>query len=235
MQSNVDLAVLDSKGNVVHWFDGFPRQGMDPRNGLAKYTALELGKAIKLLQLEEAPRKQNQLQLPDLDQASGIRVFVQLMDERMKAYQAPVVEVVPLDSDDWNVFEWPTEQRSVDASSLTKWLSQVYPPGVMERTNPQTKVAYKIKTVTGRLSLVSAGSDDNRRYAILSGNIHLTDDGIDEFSFEGKLEIVLMYELGRPELNSLRGVFSGIYPRTDRMRNQSHQIPLQAVFESFPD
>ena len=208
---------------------------MDPRNGLAKYTALELDKAIKQLSLEKAQRKENQLQLPDLDQARGIRVFVQLMDQRMKAYQAPVVEVVPLETDDWTPLDWPTEQRSVDASSLTKWLSQVYPPGVMERTNPQTKVAYKIKSVTGRLSLVSAGSDDNRRYAILSGDIRLTDDGIDEFSYEGKLEIVLTYKPDEPELQSLRGVFNGIYPRTDRMHNQTHRIPLQAVFESLPE
>jgi hypothetical protein len=152
----------------------------------------------------------------------------------MTAYQAPVVEVVPLDEDDWAQLAWPDKPRSVDAAGLTKWLSQVYPPGVMERTDPRAKVVYKIKAVEGTLSLAAAGADDSRRYATLSGTVRLTDEGEDEFGYDGKLNVVLTYQPDSRDVVSLRGVFEGMYPRYDRMHNRSFRIPLQAAFESRP-
>ena len=235
MQSNVDLAVLDSKGQLVHWFDGFAFQNPGRRLLLEEYTERELGKAIAHLKLNDVPPRKNPLILPDLNQSRGVRVFVQLMDDRMKAYQAPVVEVVRLEQEDWIQLAWPNKERSVDAASLVKWLSQVYPPGVMERTNQTTKLVYRIKTVTGTLSLVPAGADSMRRYAVLSGTVKLTDEGEDEFSYEGKLEVVLTYPPGERSVASLRGVFEGIYPRYDRMHDRSMMIPLQAAFESIPE
>ena len=116
-----------------------------------------------------------------------------------------------------------------------KWLSQIYPPGVMERTNPRTKLAYKIKAVQGTLSLAPAGADAARRYATLSGTVRLTDEGEDKFSYEGKLNAVLTYKPGEQNVLSLRGVFEGEYPRYDRMRNRNYWIPLQAAFESLPE
>ena len=157
MQSNVDLAVLDSKGQLVHWFDGFAFQNPGRRLLLEEYTERELGKAIAHLKLNDVPPRKNPLILPDLDQSRGVRIFVRLMDDRMKAYQAPVVEVVRLEPEDWIQLAWPDEERSVDAASLVKWLSQVYPPAVMERTNQTTKLVYRIKIVTGTLSLVRQG------------------------------------------------------------------------------
>ena len=235
MQSNVDLAVLDSKGQLVHWFDGFAFQNPGRRVLLEEYTERELSKAIAQLNLKDLPPRKNPLILPDLDQSRGVRVFVRLMDDRMKAYQAPVVEVVRLEQEDWVPLAWPDEERSVNAASLMKWLSQVYPPGVMERTNQTTKLVYRIKAVTGTLSLVPAGADSMRRYAVLSGTVKLTDEGEDEFSYEGKLDVVLTYQHGERDVASLRGVFNGIYPRYDRMHDRSMQIPLQAAFESLPE
>ena len=235
MQSNVDLAVLNSAGKVVHWFDGFHRQDFGPRETLAQYTARELRRAVARLRPVAAPVKEHPLILPDLNQSRGIRIFVRLKDNLMKAYQAPIVEIVPLEPDDWKPLVWPEQERFVDAARLKKWLSQVYPPGVMERTNPRTKLVYGIKAVEGTLSLAPAGSDGQRRYAVASGNIRLTDEGEDEFSYEGQLEIVLTYELRDPNVRSLRGVFEGIYPRYDRQHRRTRRIPLQAVFESRPE
>lgn len=233
-QSNVDLAVLDSSGRVVHWFDGFAYQDFGRRESLAEYTARELRKAASQLRLSELTARENPLNLPDLDGSRGIRVFVRLLDERMTAYQVPVVEVVPLEQDDWTQLAWPSENRSVNAASLIKWLSQVYPPGVMERTNPRTKLAYKIKTVEGKLLLSAAGADATQRFATLTGTVKLTDEGEDEFSYEGKLNVVLTYQPDEADVVSLRGVFEGTYPRYDRMHDRSFRIPLQAVFESRP-
>ena len=147
-QSNVDLAVIDSKGNLIHSFDGFRRMGEQRlpgghrRESLADYTVRELKKATTGLNLEGTPVKEHPLRLPDPGR-SGIRVFISLLDERMQAYRAPVVEAVPLTRKDWKPLAYPARERLVEAASLKKWLCQVYPPGVMERTDPKTKKVYR--------------------------------------------------------------------------------------------
>lgn len=234
-QSNVDLAVLDSAGRVVHWFDGFTHQEFNRRESLSQYTSRELKSAFSKFHPEELVTRKNPLNVPDLSSSRGIRLFVRLMDERMTAYQAPVVELVRLGDEDWKPLAWPVRQATVDAALLSKWLVQIYPPGIMERTDPQTKEAYRIKSATGNLSLTQAGSDETRRYAVLSGNVRLTDEGPDHFSYDGELKLVLGYSAGEPDVRSLRGVYEGIYPRTDRMQNRTMRIPLRAAIESRPD
>ena len=235
MQSNVDFAVLDSKGRLIHWFDAMPRTRLGPRNSLAQYTARELQRTARWLKVDELRTKKRSVQLPDLKKSRGIRVFVSLKDDRMTAYRAPIIEVVRLKEQDWKRMSYTYQRQSVEAATLKPWLSQVYPGGVMERTNPRTKTAYKIKSVEGKLSLAPVGADDKHRYALLSGRIRLIDEGKDEFSYEGKLEIVLTYELDDPSVKTLRGVFEGTYPRFDRMRNRTRNLPLQAAYESRPE
>ncbi len=238
-QSNVDLAVLDSKGELVHWFDGFRRvepqgfRGGQKRESLGSYTERELQIALLGLDPAEIREKKHPLVLPGLE-GPGIRVFVQLLDDRMRAYRAPVVEAVALGKTDWKELEYPRKQRNVDAGKLKKWLSQVYPPGVMERTSQQTKKVYQISKVQGELTLEAAGSNGKTRYAILSGQIKLTDEGPGDFSYEGKLEIVLTYGSSQAKVLSLKGVFDGIYPRYSRVQERVRNIPLRAAFESLP-
>lgn len=237
-QSNVDLAVLDADGKVVHSFDGFRRPRGDRRSGrresLAEYTAREIHKAVERLGEKPPRRGKGDVKLPDIKKGSGVRVFVRLMDDRMKAYQAPVVEIVPLATDDWQVLALPKKQRAVSAAKLEKWLSQVYPPGVMERVDRRTKKVYKVEKVEGELTLSPAGSDGDRDFALLRGTVRLTDEGPDDFSYRGKLEVVLSYSRSSPGTPTLRGVFSGIYPRYDRFRRRTREIPLRAAFESRP-
>ncbi len=238
-QSNVDLAVFDSSGKLIHWFDGFrPSEavgfrGPQKRESLGDYTARELQIALLGIDLAEIREKKHPLALPQLEEP-GIRVFVQLLDDRMRAYRAPVVEAVALAKADWKVLEYPRKQRNVDAGKLKKWLSQVYPPGVMERTSQQTKKVYQISKVEGELTLEAAGSNGKTRYAILSGQIKLTDEGPGDFSYEGKLEIVLTYGSTQTKVLSLKGVFDGIYPRYSRVQERMRKIPLRAAFESLP-
>jgi hypothetical protein len=238
-QSNVDLAVLDSKGELVHWFDGFRRVepqrfgGGQKRESLGSYTARELQIALLGLDPAEIREKKHPLVLPDVEEP-GIRVFVQLLDDRMRAYRAPVVEAVALGKADWKALEYPRKKRNVDAGALKKWLAQVYPPGVMERTSQQTKKVYQISKVEGELTLEAAGSSGKTRYAILSGQVKLTDEGPGDFSYEGKLEIVLTYGSTQAKVLSLKGVFDGIYPRYSRVQERVRSIPLRAAFESLP-
>ena len=231
-QSNVDLAFLDPSGNVVHWFDGFQHPGRGPQT-LAEYTRRQVQTAAKRLNLPNNFPATRSVELPDLEGAAGVRVLCMLHDNRMRAYRAPTVEVIPLAENDWELLAYSDQERTVDASALKSWLSQVYPPGMMERTNPRTKEAYRIKSVEGKLTLTPADTRGKHRLMMVRGTIRLTDEGEDHFSYDGNLEILLAYKKGSRDFYALRGVFDGIYPRFDRMHNHLRNIPLQAVFESI--
>ena len=231
-QSNVDIAILDSDGNVVYWFDGFQHQGRGPQT-LAAYTAREIQFVTKQLDLTGRRRRLRPVELPDLAGTPAVRVLCTLEDERMRAYSAPTVEVVPISSAERQLLAWSSQQQTVDATQLKNWLAQVYPPGMMERTNPQTKEAFRIASVEGTLTLSPAGTRGKYRLMMLTGTITLTDEGDDDFSYQGELEVLLAYSQGNVEFLALRGVFEGIYPRWDRMHRRQRNIPLMAVFESI--
>ncbi len=209
-------------------------RGGQKRESLGDYTVRELQIALLGIDLAEIREKKHPLVLPRLEEP-GIRVFVQLLDDRMRAYRAPVVEAVALEKADWKPLEYPRKKRDVDAGDLKKWLSQVYPPGVMERTSQRTKLVYQISKVEGNLVLEPAGSNGKTRYALLSGKVKLTDEGPGDFSYEGKLELVLTYGRTQSKVLSLKGVFDGIYPRYSRVQEKVRKIPLRAAFESLPE
>ncbi|MFP6905882.1 MAG: hypothetical protein VCG02_11735 [Verrucomicrobiota bacterium] len=234
-QSNVDIAILDSRGSLVHSFDAANHQQYGRRGRIESYTADELSRAASTLGLEKRPTKTPALKLPDLQGKQGVRVLVSLDDERMHAYRAPVVEVVPVEDGDWDRLAWPEEARRVSSSVLLPYLSQIYPPGVMERTNPATKEVYGIKAVEGELELSPVASKKGPRHAILRGEVRLVDEGPDDFGFKGTLEIVLAYRDGESTPHALRGYFDGLYPRSDRMHRDTRWLPLQAAIESFPE
>jgi len=233
-QSNVDLALLNSDGIVVHTFDAAHHEQYG-RGGIQQFTVRELNRAAPFLGLGKAPAKERPVKLPTLGGQRGIRVLVSLRDDRMIAYRAPVVEVVPMAKADWKPLAWPDKARTVKASALKSWLSQIYPPGVMDRTNPQTKVVYAIKSTTGDLKLTPIAAADGKRQAILRGVVRLTDEGPDDFNFQGIVEAVLTYKEGEAMPQSLRGYFDGLYPRNDRMHREIRWLPLQAALESIPE
>jgi len=234
-QSNVDLALLNSEGVVVHTFDAARNEQYGRRGTLQQYTAGELRRAVPFLGLENKPVKERSVKLPDLNGERGIRLLVSLRDNRMLAYRAPVVEVVPMTKDDWKPLAWPDKERTVPPNALKPWLSQIYPPGVMERTNPQTKVVYAIKATEGDLKLTPLKQEGEERQAILRGVVRLTDEGPGDFSHQGILEILLTYRKGEASPHSMRGYFNGLYPRNDRMHRDIRWLPLQAAIESIPD
>jgi hypothetical protein len=234
-RSNVDIALINPQGVVVHAFDGF-RPNAPGRETLGQYTSRELLRARPYLGRVNTPSEERPLILPDLEKgARGIRVFVRFLEDRMIAYRAPVVEVVPQQAADWKPLAWPTKERVVQASALKPWLSQIYPPGVMERTNPQTKFVYTIKSTEGELKLRPIKSDGKNRQAILRGVVSLTDEGPNDFNYQGIMEVLLTYKPGETTPHTLRGYFDGIYPRWDPRRRQTRWLSLQAAFESLPE
>lgn len=237
-QSNVDFALLDPDGKVVSWFDAVGSSGYGRPNDLVDSTVTQLRRAARSLGLRSPPRPHKSppsLKLPEPAPGhSGLRIFVRLDDRRMPAYRFPVVEVVEMDRTDWNALSWPTARRTVDASKFRKWLRQVYPPGVMERVDRDTKKAYVITGVSGQLSLAASASSSLHRHAVAIGRVRLSDSGTDDFSYDGTLELVMTYAKNSPDVISMRGFFRGSYPRQDRQRQMTRQVPLQAVFESRP-
>jgi len=219
---------------VVHWFDAFQHPGRGPgAKTLAAYTAGEIQFATSQLALTSRPRRARPVVLPDLAGAPAVRILCTLEDDRMRAYSAPTVEVVPITGAERELLAWSSKARTVNAAQLKSWLAQIYPPGVMERTNPQTKEAYRIESVAGALTLTPAGTRGKHRLMILAGTITLTDEGDDYFSYDGALEILLAYPEGSDSFSGLRGTFEGIYPRFDRMHNQQRNLPLRAALESI--
>ncbi|MCH2182624.1 MAG: hypothetical protein MK108_11520 [Mariniblastus sp.] len=229
--SNVDIAIIDPQGNLVHSFDGFP-PGRGPGRNIAQATLTELQKSNRKLQLPVS-RTARPVSLPGLAKGRGIRTIVTLHDERMRAYSAPVVETVPLEEEAWQSLTYSGQETTVDASELFPWLSQVYPPGIMERTDPVSKEAFRIERVTGQLTMIPAGRNDRYRFMRLSGRIRLKDEGQDDFSFDGNLSIVLAYAGNQDLPVGLQGIFEGQYPRHDRMQRRTRHIPLTAIFESI--
>jgi len=237
-QSNVDIALLDPTGKLVHWFDAVGSSRYGRPSDLIANTVKQIRIAASRIRVNNTSppaTPSSLLKLPDASPGkSGLRIFVRLDDRRMPAYRLPVVEFVHLSPGDWQALAWPEKRRVIRASKLQKWLSQVYPPGVMERVDRTTKRAFSINSVSGSLSLVPSTSYQDSRYAVASGQVELGDSGGDGFTFKGELELVLTYAMDAPEVQTLRGVFRGIYPRFDRVQRTSRLIPLEAVFESRP-
>ena len=233
-QSNVDLALLNSDGVVVHTFDAAHHEQYG-RGGIQQFIVRELSRAAPFLGLGKAPAKERPVKLPSLGGQRGMRVLVSLHDDRMRAYRAPVVEVVPMVKADWKPLAWSDRERTVPAAALKAWLSQIYPPGVMERTNQQTKAVYAIKSTDGDLKLTPIAAPDGKRRATLRGVVRLTDEGPDDFNYQGIVEAVLTYKNGETTPHTLRGYFDGLYPRNDRMHRDIRWLPLQAALESIPE
>jgi hypothetical protein len=233
-QSNVDLALLNPEGVLVHTFDAAQHEQY-ARGGIQQFTVRELNRAAPFLGLGKTFAKERPVKLPTLGGERGMRVLVSLRDDRMRVYRAPVVEVVPMVKADWKPLAWSDRERTVSAAVLKPWLSQIYPPGVMERTNQKTKAVYAIKSTEGDLKLTPIAAADGKRRAILRGVVRLTDEGPDDFNYQGIVEAVLTYKNGEATPHTLRGYFDGLYPRNDRMHRDIRWLPLQAAFESIPE
>lgn len=233
--TNVDVCVLDDGGKVVRTFGAIPAPGRGPGKGdfrgdaVVNHWKTEVAAARETLGLGEAgePRV---VALPALPEGAdgGIRVFTRLDDPGMPAYNAPVVEVVAMTEAAWDAFARPEKAVTLDASALLPWLSKMFPGGVMERTDPETKRVYDVTGAEGDLTFEPAGAKGESRFALIRGVVTLTDSGGGTFSWKGELRVVLEYRGEAPPV--LRGVFEGIYPR--KSPNGEREFPITGVLES---
>ncbi len=213
MGSNVTCFVVDSRGKLLHSFNGFPNGEKNPTGismkEIARYFVAEIAKAGA-----EAPARTNRLTLPDI--ADGVRLFVRLDGEKLfESYRSPVLEVVA-DDGEWKTLARSASVREIDASKLARWLRLCYPPGINEQLKPYGEVA-------GTLTLKPQADGT----AILAGKVRMTSGDI---SFEGTFQAVITYE--EDQLSLLRGVVEGTYPRHDKSRRRKSDLKLVAAIES---
>ncbi|NUN50193.1 MAG: hypothetical protein HUU15_15300 [Candidatus Brocadiae bacterium] len=236
--SNVDACVLDAAGKLVSWWNAMAPRPAGGRGGgmqgdaLVRHWKDSLGEARRSLGLGAAGEARPVV-LPGLPDGadSGVRVFTRLDDPGMPAYNAPVVELVAMGADAWKPLARPAKAGTVDAAACLPWLSKMFPGGVMERTDPDTKKVYEITGATGTLTLEPAGSAGESRFALLRGRVTLTDSGGGGFSFSGELQVVVEFRGNAAVPASLRGVFEGRYPRKGPQGSGGFEFDLTGVFE----
>jgi hypothetical protein len=214
---NVKVLVLDSKGALIRGFASFPpkRDHRFPaRSESTDYFLDQIRRSIDGLEL---PRVELAREIPDID---GVRIFVKL-DGMMESYRTPVVEVVPKSGELWKLLARPAEPRSVEAERLSSWLGQIYPPGIMERSQVYRRFH-------GALKLERAGKG-----AVLRGRVGMEMD--DGERVEGTFEAALSYGSDESQPRTIRGYFNGEYPRYDPGRGRAVRMKLTAALESRPE
>jgi len=232
IKNNIVFFTLDRHGKFVDWFPPFPGKnpgslGFNPRRQ-AEYIVEQVEEVKKRLRIRAQGKPRTELTLPVLKKGKkGVRVLLSLDCPRMSSYKAPVVEVVESSGRERKALSYPATARTVSASALGRWLEQIYPPAIMIRSG-------QVKSVSGTLRLVAAGSKDRKRYATLQGDVRMTMDDGQDTAFNGTLEAVITYGATGTALASFRGVYVGIYPKPDRHRRRPMEIGLRAVIESVP-
>ena len=227
---NLFVFMLNHRGRVAHSFHGLPggARGGDGRSDYSKEIPSGLAK-LKL----PADQEGRSSAVPDLKATgtgvpAGVRLFVRLNDAKDPIRsRMPVVEVVPMQAEDWKPLALPEKATEVEAAALKSWLVQLYPAGI--RTADQSK---PFTGVSGSLRLEPAGADKAGRYALLRGKIKLAKGDDKESAFEGTLQAVLTYGLDAPGVKSVRAVVEGDY--LYRVR-ETQRMPLVAAIESRPD
>ena len=215
---NVFALMLDHEGRLAHAYYGLP----------ATAYKSEIAKARAKLMLPEgqATDKERPVLLPDLRATNagapaGIRIIMRCQDTK------PVVEVVPIKADQWQELSFPQQPREIKVDKLRNWLVQLYPPAISPADWRKP-----FKGITGSLELVPAGDDNQGRYALLRGKIHLAKGDDTESAFEGSLEAVVTYRPDIPDVQSVHGVVEGNY--LYRISG-TQRLPLKVTIESRPE
>ena len=235
MPSNIVLFVLDSDARVVDAFVPFPEGNIRSlgfnSSRMGTYVRDKIASAIDGMDLPRVKRSEEEVHPPDIDDLGykeGLRIFLSLESRLKGNYKMPTVEVVPLTKGEKKALAYSKKSKSVDAVDLKGWLEQIYPPAIMERTG-------YIKSISGMLTLTPAGSKGNRRFALLEGEVQFLFDDAKGTRYKGDLSLVLSYPKDSSNFMTVRGVFEGVYPKSDRMQKRTMDIRMTAALESRPD
>lgn len=235
MPSNIVLFVMDSNARVVDAFSPFPQGNIRSlgfnSDRMGTYVRDKIAAVIEGMDLPNVERSREKVHPPDIDDMGykeGVRIFLSLESRLMGHYKMPTVEVVPLTRKERKALEYPVKTKTVDAEELRSWLEQIYPPAIMERSG-------YVKALSGTLKLTPAGSKRDMRYAILRGEVRFHFDDAKGTKYKGELALVLSYPKTSLAFTTMRGIFHGMYPKSDRMQRRSIDIRMTAAIESRPE
>lgn len=236
----IRLFVLNPAGQLEAAF--FPFAGQSPATlgfdsqRMGTFLKQEIQKASAGMDLSKTRMASRQLKLPTLALSessavsrmpAGVRILLSLEHPFSKSYRVPVIETVAANLAEEKVLQYPQTPRQVSAQSLKRWLEQLYPPGMMERSG-------RIIDVQGELLLKPAGEDRQDRYAILQGTVYFTFDDARKTRYEGSVAIAFRYAKDAARMKSFRGVYRGLFPKQDKYGKGEARILMQAVLESLP-
>lgn len=236
----IRLFVLSPDGELVRAF--FPFAGASPatlgfdQERMGLFLKQEIEKATASMDLSQLKVATPQLRLPENQGVStpavsqmpaGVRILLSLEHPFAGAYRVPVVENVATTMAEETSLRYPQEPKTVAAQSIRRWLEQIYPPGMMERSG-------RILDVSGDLSFGPAGSDENARYAILQGTVQFTFDDARKTRYQGTVAMAFRYTDEGKRMESFRGIYRGIFPKWDKQGRGVAKILMQAVLESRP-
>ena len=236
----IRLFVLNPEGQLEAAF--FPFAGQSPatlgfdQQRMGTFLKQEIRKASAGMDLSKTRVASRQLKLPALaalkaptvsQMPAGVRILLSLEHPFSNSYRVPVIETVAVNAAEEKALQYPETTRRVPAQSLTRWLEQLYPPGMMERSG-------RILDVEGSLLFRPAGSDDQARYAILQGTVYFTFDDARKTRYEGTVAVAFRYARNAEKMKSFRGIYRGIFPKQDKQGKGEARILMQAVLESLP-
>ena len=236
----IRLFVLNPAGELVRAF--FPFAGQSPATlgfdyeRMGMFLKQEIQKATVDMDLSQLKVAAPKLRLPENASQStpevrqmpaGTRLLVSLEHPFAGSYRVPVVETVTNTAVEQASLRYPQQPRTVSATSIKRWLEQVYPPGMMERTG-------RVLDVSGDLSFRPAGSDEKASYAILQGTVHFTFDDARKTRYQGSLAVTFRYTDEGQQMQSFQGIYRGVFPKWDKQGRGVAKILMQAVLESRP-
>ncbi len=200
--SNIQAYLLDSSGRPVGWFQPFggPEGGRLEAETLTKSFLSEFRKATAKMKLPDVSVK-TKITLPDVD-GPAVRVYTKLRERanRQLNYDAPAVEVVKISDEIRRTLVRPSQATTIEAKALSEWLSQIYPPAMMDGPG-------FVKSIAGTFEFEPSGEDA----ATLSGEVDLVLDNKREPKYRLKVEIVLTYKHGA--LDRVRGYAKGTFQK----------------------
>lgn len=234
----IRLFVLNPNGELVRAF--FPFAGPSPatlgfdQEKMGLFLKEQIDKATAQLDLSGVKTTKPELRLPEVGPNSdvtqmpaGVRILLSLKHPFANAFRVPVVETVANTSAEEELLHYPQQPRIIAANSLKRWLAQIYPPAMMERSG-------RIVDISGDLKFRPAGSEKNEQLAILQGTVYFTFDDARQTRYQGDLAMTLRYTENGQQMKSFRGMFRGIFPKWDKQGKGLAKILMQGILESLP-
>lgn len=216
---------MDTAGKAFKVVQGGTMLGGRPKESVA-YVLKELSAAVAAMKIKPSGKIRD-IQLPDVNGSTGVRLFIRLPVHPSPSHRVPVVKAISMGTEVWSDLTWSGQSKAVSAKSLLPWLKDMFPPAMKEMVGPNVRN----EAATGTLTLKPAGKDAKHRYAILSGKVDLVLAGRSSVTHTGTLELVLTYPLQTDNLISLQGTFRGSYPEGDPRRGTSTVHPYTAAVE----